>query len=368
MSGDPAGLYERLDLDPTAPAEAIVAAYRRKARVLHPDVAGTGDAAEFIRVKEAYDVLSDAVRRAAYDRSARVAEAEVEVVYTPPVPEPVTRGPRFSDLPIPLWAALGGLFCLAAVMVVLQVNRPAPTLPSAPVVRPFAPSLPANTPRLPNVLPPPAAPAGGPTNHYVRPAGGDAVLWRHDATHDAYLPAGHLAAFTPVLGLRLVPEHGLMEIRLKDGGSGFIDVARLEPGDAGAARRGYCAYNAGAPPRNGEVLDQRGGGAATLDISNRSGEPAVVKLRDISGQAAATVFVSSGARARVTNLPEGVYRPDYAVGELWSRACNTFAAGMRAQRLAGYSSPASLSPLTIPPDLSVAPAPEDIPDAAFNQE
>ena len=49
----------------------ITAAFRRKARVLHPDVPGTGNAEAFMSVKEAYDVLGDAGRRAAYDRSAQ---------------------------------------------------------------------------------------------------------------------------------------------------------------------------------------------------------------------------------------------------------------------------------------------------------
>ena len=98
-------------------------------------------------------------------------------------------------------------------------------------------------------------------------------------------------------------------------------------------------------------------------------QPAVVKLRDASGRAAATVFVAAGASAMVEDLPDAVYRPDFATGEIWSRACNSFAgrhAGAAVRRLLPRSS--GLSPLVIPPDLSVAPAPEDIPDAAFERE
>ena len=40
MADDPAGYYATLEVDPGAAPEAIAAAYRRKARVLHPDVAG----------------------------------------------------------------------------------------------------------------------------------------------------------------------------------------------------------------------------------------------------------------------------------------------------------------------------------------
>jgi hypothetical protein len=94
----------------------------------------------------------------------------------------------------------------------------------------------------------------------------------------------------------------------------------------------------------------------------------VVKLRDASGRAVASVFVDAGGTTVVGDLPTGVYRPEFAVGELWSRACDSFAAGMRAQRFAGYASVSGLSPLVIPPDLSVAPPPVDIPDQAFEQD
>src|SRR5262245_54896458 len=118
MSRDPAGHYAVLGVTPVAAPEAIAAAYRRKARVLHPDVTGTGNAAAFMRVRAAYDVLGDPYRRAAYDRAARAAAAVPQA--PPPVPEPKWRGPRFSDLPFGVWAGVGGLFCVAAVMAVVE--------------------------------------------------------------------------------------------------------------------------------------------------------------------------------------------------------------------------------------------------------
>lgn len=365
-AADPKELYARLDVDPSAPAEEIAAAYRRKARVLHPDVAGTGDAAAFIRVKEAYDVLNDTHRRAAYDRAARAAtEAPIVHPFVPeaePEPEPAIRWPQFSDLPLPVWISLGGLFCLATVMAVVQLRQPmhpaqVPDVGSlGPTVQPIA----APAPPLP-----PAVPASSQTTHYIRPNGDDALLFRRDAAQDAYVPEGRLPAFTMVQAVRLIPQHGLVEIRLADGSTGFVEASRLTPGDSLAARRAYCAYNAGPPPQNGEVLQRRDAGPERLDISNRGSEPLVVKLRDASGKAAVTVFVAPGDQATVGNLPDGVYRPDFATGELWSRACGSFAAGMRAQRFAGYSTVVNLSPLVIPPDLPVAPQPKDISDAAF---
>jgi hypothetical protein len=365
MTNDPAGLYARLGIDPSAPAAAIHAAYRRKARVLHPDVPGTGNADAFVSVKQAYDVLGDAEQRAAYDRSAhRVAApppAEPSVHEPVEEDEPMIAWPPFSDLPVGLWIGVGGLFCIAAVMAVFEFSRPAPQ-EAISDVRPFAPTV------APVAVAPASVPTAGAATHYVLPGGGDAVLWRHDPSHDTFLPAGRIADFTPVLALGLQASNGLVEIRLADGGSGFVDASRLAPGDRVTAHRAYCAYNSGAPPHNGEVLSRHGDGAAQLTIGNRGREPAVVKLRDASGRAVASVFVDAGGTTVVRNLPSGVLRPEFAVGELWSRTCDSFAAGMRAQRFAGYASVSGLSPLVIPPDLSVAPPPVDIPDQAFEQD
>jgi hypothetical protein len=366
MNPDPAGLYARLAVDPSAPPEAIVAAFRRMARVLHPDVAGTGNAEAFVRVKEAYDILGDAGRRSAYDRAARAAAA---VAVQPPVraaAEPATRGPRWSDLPIVLWVLLGGVGSVAAMMAVLQFTR-APAPPAPPVARPFAPSAPPGPPPA-RVTLPVIVPAAELATYYVIPGSGPTVLWRRDIARDAFLPMGVVAVFSPVQALSVVPEHGLVEIRLADGGSGYVYAARLVPGNRMAAHQAYCAYNAGLAPQNGEILERRGGGAAQLKITNRAGQPAVVKLRDASGRSAASVFVAPGASTTVENLPDGSYRPEYALGELWSRACHEFAAGMRAQRLAEPARLSALSPLVIPPDLSVGPAPMDIPDSAFEHE
>jgi hypothetical protein len=336
------------------------------ARELHPDVATTGNAEAFMHVKEAYDVLSDAHRRAAYDRAARAAAAEEAVAPTPVAEPPATRGPRLSDLPVALWAGLGGVAFIASVMALVQFNR-VPPAPPPPVARPYAPSVPEPSPSPAAPLAA-AVPATGVTTHYIVPAGGAAILWRRGTSRDSYVPMGELPAFSAVQALGVVAPHGLVEIRLADGGSGFVDAARLTPGDGATAHRAYCAYNAGAMPENGEVLAHRGSGPAHMQISNRAGEPAVVKLRDASGRSAATVFVAPGSTMIVANLPDGPYQPEFALGELWSRACQDFAAGMRAQRLDGYRPVSGLSPLIIPPDLSAGPAPVDIPDAAFERE
>lgn len=69
MTASVSDFYETLGVPRDASAEQIKKAYRRKAMQYHPDVATEDDAADkFKAVQEAYDVLSDANKRAIYDR------------------------------------------------------------------------------------------------------------------------------------------------------------------------------------------------------------------------------------------------------------------------------------------------------------
>ena len=61
--------YEVLGVTRTASADEIRRAYRRLARERHPDVNKSADAeTRFAELQEAYDVLSDAEKRRAYDQ------------------------------------------------------------------------------------------------------------------------------------------------------------------------------------------------------------------------------------------------------------------------------------------------------------
>jgi curved DNA-binding protein len=61
--------YEVLGVPPGADADVIKSSYRRLARKFHPDVSKEKDAEErFKAVNEAYEVLKDAKKRAAYDQ------------------------------------------------------------------------------------------------------------------------------------------------------------------------------------------------------------------------------------------------------------------------------------------------------------
>ncbi|MDP2267305.1 MAG: DnaJ domain-containing protein [Thiobacillus sp.] len=60
--------YQKLGVSPSATADLIKAAYRKKAAQYHPDKNPSPDAAaRFREAQEAYEVLSDAERRKAFD-------------------------------------------------------------------------------------------------------------------------------------------------------------------------------------------------------------------------------------------------------------------------------------------------------------
>ncbi len=60
--------YEKLGVPPSAAPDLIKLAYRKKAAQYHPDKNTAEDAAlRFREVQDAYEVLSDAGRRQAYD-------------------------------------------------------------------------------------------------------------------------------------------------------------------------------------------------------------------------------------------------------------------------------------------------------------
>jgi curved DNA-binding protein CbpA len=59
--------YEVFELSPAARPDTVHSVYRILARRYHPDNADTGDEATFRRLVQAYRVLSDPERRAAYD-------------------------------------------------------------------------------------------------------------------------------------------------------------------------------------------------------------------------------------------------------------------------------------------------------------
>lgn len=72
--------YDILGVTPDTSIEDIRVAWRKIAKRLHPDNQQTGNAAQFKRAKEAYEVIGDLDKRAEYDRFLMAPEPEPQYV------------------------------------------------------------------------------------------------------------------------------------------------------------------------------------------------------------------------------------------------------------------------------------------------
>jgi hypothetical protein len=110
--------YEFLQISPNAEPATISRVYRFLASRFHPDIPGTGDAAKFLLLKQAYDVLSDPKRRAAYDSNCKKQ---------PPEPVPLSNSVDFMN------SNDGELNRRLAVLALLYIQRR---------IKPFTPQVP----------------------------------------------------------------------------------------------------------------------------------------------------------------------------------------------------------------------------------
>lgn len=92
MHTDAKRYYAILGVLPESSEEAVRTAFRRRAKELHPDSV-SGSTGAFIRLKRAYDTLSDPSSRAEYDRECMKQRrpAQAPAMSPPPPPRPARR-------------------------------------------------------------------------------------------------------------------------------------------------------------------------------------------------------------------------------------------------------------------------------------
>ncbi len=101
--------YRILQVHPKAEKEVIDAAYRKLAAKYHPDVSQASDASERMKqINTAYEVLSDPVKRAAYDAALGVAPS-------PGTPPHAAARSRYSSKAWRTSLLAAGLMLLAVV-------------------------------------------------------------------------------------------------------------------------------------------------------------------------------------------------------------------------------------------------------------
>jgi curved DNA-binding protein CbpA len=112
--------YEFLQISPNAEADTIHRVFRFLAARLHPDNPDTGDVDKFHQLKQAYDVLSNPAKRAAYDLVCAGGAEETD---------PLSKSVDFMD------DLEGELNRRLAVLAVLYIRRR--TSPESPEVSLF---------------------------------------------------------------------------------------------------------------------------------------------------------------------------------------------------------------------------------------
>jgi hypothetical protein len=158
LSEDP---YRTLQVEPSADLESIKAAYRRLARLYHPDLNPRPEASERMRaINAAYRVLSDPQQRAAYDaqRYLRPMPTSTVVVRAPtrprsrPVVVPAYEPPTPLQRRVDRVVAVLGIMLLIGIGLYAALLIPRAAPPDRRSPRPLATSESANPDASPHTL------------------------------------------------------------------------------------------------------------------------------------------------------------------------------------------------------------------------
>lgn len=400
---DPQGLYRALGVQPSATAEQIRAAYRKLAKETHPDTSGNSSAERFHRVSAAYEILSDPIRRARYDGSAREApkheapkqEAKARKQHTrAPTIEPiccsrcgqVTAQPRsvtffrlYSFLVDYVRQPVQGIFCarcarregLKSSLITLLAGwwsgrglyhsagailtngfggKREPAVDQGLQWHNAQAFLSRGNLQLAYAL---AVQASVGSDRYVAKDAAELVAklekagadFRQGRLRDPWRvsilsAAGHMLMAFSVPGIVVA----FMCVVIMD------DRANSLRSHAAASQTSFenealpssvstCAY----PPSSGELLGRSRLAAAigaVLEISNGSSDDAIVKVKDVStGVVAAAVFVPGKQTASISGIWDGDYQIQYAFGDRLDATCRNFIEIKDARQFPDAASP-----------------------------
>ena len=106
---------------------------------------------------------------------------------------------------------------------------------------------------------------------------------------------------------------------------GWVSNKYIDQGDGKERFNEYCEINAGKSPYSGEVLIKTGKeGYGELKISNQTHNEALVRLRQMDGNARYIIYVGPYNTEKLVKIGIGSYEVQIMYGKLYSRACKCF--------------------------------------------
>jgi hypothetical protein len=150
-----------------------------------------------------------------------------------------------------------------------------------------------------------------------------------------------VAAIRPFENFHVVADRetdGYERVVTSRGTVGFMPKSSIIYGDGMADLRGRCFPFGPAPLTNGMPLRQSRVGPHTLKTTNGLSSDAVVKLRDMAGNAVLSFYVAAGREVTIDRVPEGTFMIEFATGRDFSPVCGYFLSNMSSRRFVNAES------------------------------